>query len=58
MECIVCLTASAVSRVVITKFDGTKTTYATCDEHEPRHIPGGDVITIEVTPLKPGEPGE
>ena len=58
MECIVCLTTPAVAQVVINKLDGSVTRYVTCEEHEPRHIPGGDVVSIEVRPLLTGEPGE
>lgn len=52
MKCFVCLTAKATRKVIVRKLKGSDMTYRCCDSCEPRHIPGGDVVSISTEPLQ------
>jgi transcription elongation factor Elf1 len=51
VACFVC-GKSATVKVTVEKTDPKENlTYDCCDEHEPRHIPQGDVVFIRTVPL-------
>ncbi|MEU4570754.1 hypothetical protein [Micromonospora sp. NPDC023956] len=50
MKCFIC-GGRATVLVVVSNLTGPDTRYAACDDHEPRHIPGGNVVSITVTPI-------
>lgn len=51
MRCYICGREATV-RVTVTKMSGPHTRYLACDDHEPRHIPGGDVVSISSVPIR------
>jgi len=51
VRCYVC-GRPATARVTITHTGGRTTRYAACDDHEPRHIPGGNVMVVNVEPIR------
>jgi hypothetical protein len=50
VKCYVC-SEQATVEVVASRLTMPDTRYTACDEHEPRHIPQGDVVSVTTTPL-------
>jgi hypothetical protein len=50
MSCFIC-GRPATRRVLVSKVDSEALRYVCCDEHEPTHIPQGDIVVIRTEPL-------
>jgi hypothetical protein len=53
MNCFICGNR-ATRRVTVEKMTGPSMRYLCCDNHEPHHIPQGDVVLIRVDTLPSG----
>lgn len=50
-DCYVC-EKTATARVTLIKKDGSSGgSYLACDDHEPKHIPQGEIVAIDIKPV-------